>query len=210
MVMRPRGSEVNSNRPQRTSIGRVYEQFKPIFEWKQQDDCHNLLIYLPGNFNYKIEFCRMLHMIRKESIEVTVEYPNGLRVRGERLVVGNKWNKIIDASVTTTTTLASKMPMKKAKQDHTDSTKPSSYSTLDATDQAHRPQPMVAKHGGLQPPLDRAKSTKRITNRVKEYKISVVVMVATTLVIALGVYVSYVINGSSSYKEFVKQHINLN
>ncbi|XP_024972050.1 inactive protein RESTRICTED TEV MOVEMENT 2-like [Cynara cardunculus var. scolymus] len=241
MARRPRGGEVNTNRPQRTIIGRVYEPFKPISEWKQEDHYDALLIYLPG--------------FRKEFMKLTVEYPNKLRVRGEHLVAGNKWNrfredfevpknckmsgirakfdggiltvtiprKINDAPTTTNaatiaaaTTPKSKEPMKNAKQDHTDTAKRSSSSNLDATDQNLRPQPPAANPGGLQPPLDGSKSTEGISSKVEEYKrvwkglamggmkeerAVVVNMVAVVvLVVALGVYVSYAINGTSSYR----------
>ncbi|KAI3684591.1 hypothetical protein L6452_33815 [Arctium lappa] len=234
MAMTPRGGGANPNRPQRSIIGRVYERFKPISEWKHEDDCHRLLIYLPG--------------FRKEFMKITIEYPNKLRVRGERLVAGNKWNqfredfevpkkckmsgirakfdggiltitiprKITAAPIAAVTTAAkSKEPMKRAKQDHT-------TDSADATDQTLRRQPVAADCGGGldQPPLDRAKSTTQgMRNKVEEYykwvvkgwlamggmkeetRAVVVNMGAVVvLVVVLGVYVSYAINGSSGYR----------
>ncbi|XP_071729315.1 uncharacterized protein [Rutidosis leptorrhynchoides] len=77
--MKPTCNAPNTNQPRRTIIGRVYEKFKPIHEWIRDDDHHILLVYLPG--------------FRKKFLKVTTEDPNILRVRGERLAVGNKWNR---------------------------------------------------------------------------------------------------------------------
>ncbi|XP_071709780.1 uncharacterized protein [Rutidosis leptorrhynchoides] len=77
MAMRGRGGRGNLNRPPR--LGRVYEQFKPMSEWRQEDDHDILLVYLPG--------------FQKEYIKVTTEDLNIVRVRGERLVGGNKWSR---------------------------------------------------------------------------------------------------------------------
>lgn len=59
------GGTNNLNRPRRVITGRVYEKFKPIFEWKQEDDHDNLLVYLLGKFsclhesktNYSTHMC---------------------------------------------------------------------------------------------------------------------------------------------------------
>lgn len=54
-----RGGGVNPNRPRRTIAGRVYEKFKPIYEWRREDDHDTLLIYLPGKFHsFNISFSK--------------------------------------------------------------------------------------------------------------------------------------------------------
>lgn len=56
MAMRGRG-RINLNRPPHLITGRVYEQFKPMSEWRQEDDYDTLLIYLPGKFiNFILSF----------------------------------------------------------------------------------------------------------------------------------------------------------
>ncbi|PWA78055.1 HSP20-like chaperone [Artemisia annua] len=79
MAMRGRGGRGNPNRPPRLVAGRVYEQFKPMSEWRQEDDYDTLLVYLPG--------------FQKEYIKVTTEDLNIVRVRGERLIAENKWSR---------------------------------------------------------------------------------------------------------------------
>nr|XP_043616972.1 inactive protein RESTRICTED TEV MOVEMENT 2-like [Erigeron canadensis] len=79
MAMRGRGGRGNPSRPPRLITGRVYEQFKPMSEWRQEDDYDTLLVYLPGFI--------------KEYIRVTTEDMNIVRVRGERLVTENKWSR---------------------------------------------------------------------------------------------------------------------
>lgn len=79
MAMRGRGGRGNPNRPPRVNVRRVYEQFKPMSEWRQEDDHDTLLVYLPG--------------FQKEYIKVTTEDLNVVRVRGERLVTDNKWSR---------------------------------------------------------------------------------------------------------------------
>ncbi|KAI3824449.1 hypothetical protein L1987_05909 [Smallanthus sonchifolius] len=79
MAMRGRGGRGNPSRPPRLITGRVYEQFKPMSEWRQEDDYDTLLLYLPG--------------FQKEYIKVTTEDLNIVRVRGERLIADNKWSR---------------------------------------------------------------------------------------------------------------------
>nr|XP_016498382.1 PREDICTED: inactive protein RESTRICTED TEV MOVEMENT 2-like [Nicotiana tabacum] len=82
MAMRPRGGGVRPNRPNRpprAAVRPVYEDFRPIFERHQEEEAEKLLIYLPG--------------FLKENIRVSTEGKNTVRVRGERLVAGNKWNR---------------------------------------------------------------------------------------------------------------------
>ncbi|CAK9143060.1 unnamed protein product [Ilex paraguariensis] len=59
----------------------VYEDFKPISMWKQEEESDILLIYLPG--------------FMKNQIKVTTEGRNIVRVSGERLIAGNKWNSFV-------------------------------------------------------------------------------------------------------------------
>ncbi|KAL6989776.1 hypothetical protein U1Q18_015527 [Sarracenia purpurea var. burkii] len=63
----------------RASVRPVYEEFRPYSEWKQDDQSVVLLVHLPG--------------FTKEQIRVFIEGTNTLRVRGERLVGGNKWSR---------------------------------------------------------------------------------------------------------------------
>lgn len=78
--MRGRSGRTNPSRPPRLIVGgRLYEQFKPMSEWRQEDDHDTLLVYLPG--------------FQKEYIKVTAEDVNTVRVRGERLVAENKWSR---------------------------------------------------------------------------------------------------------------------
>ncbi|KAL4561774.1 hypothetical protein LXL04_033948 [Taraxacum kok-saghyz] len=79
MAMRARGGRTNPTRPPRLIVGRVYEQFKPMYERRQGDDHDTLFVYLPG--------------FQKEYIKVTTEDVNTVRVRGERLVTENKWSR---------------------------------------------------------------------------------------------------------------------
>ncbi|KAL7618121.1 hypothetical protein Lser_V15G03307 [Lactuca serriola] len=82
MAMRPRSGRPNPSRPPRLIVGRTYEQFKPMSEWRQEDDHDTLLLYLPG--------------FQKEYIKVTTEDVNTVRVRGERLVADNKWSRFLE------------------------------------------------------------------------------------------------------------------
>lgn len=79
--MRPRGGGAGA--PRRVArpggVRPVYEDFKPMSEWQQDDESHILNIYLPG--------------FMKEQIRVSTEDRNTIRVQGERLVAGNKWSR---------------------------------------------------------------------------------------------------------------------
>ncbi|KAG9133135.1 hypothetical protein Leryth_023503 [Lithospermum erythrorhizon] len=83
MAMRPRtfGGANNStaNRQRGAVVRPVYEDFKPKSEWIQNQESDNLLIYLPG--------------FTKESLKVSTEGRNIIKVRGEHLVTGNKWQR---------------------------------------------------------------------------------------------------------------------
>ncbi|KAL1558854.1 protein RESTRICTED TEV MOVEMENT 2 [Salvia divinorum] len=84
MAMRPRGgSAADSRKATRSGLVRsVYEDFKPESEWQQDDESHILNIHLPG--------------FMKEQIKVSMEGRNTIRVRGKRLVGGNKWSRFLD------------------------------------------------------------------------------------------------------------------
>ncbi|KAJ8573022.1 hypothetical protein K7X08_009533 [Anisodus acutangulus] len=84
MAMKPRGGGRGgpTNRPNRARRPRVtplYEDFRPVSERHQEEEAEKLLIFLPG--------------FMKESIRVSTEGKNTVRVRGERFVGGNKWNR---------------------------------------------------------------------------------------------------------------------
>ncbi|XP_047338876.1 inactive protein RESTRICTED TEV MOVEMENT 2 [Impatiens glandulifera] len=63
----------------RGGVRPVYEVFKPMSEWNEEEQSDILLLYLPG--------------FMKEQIRVSTEGVNNLRIQGERLVAGNKWNR---------------------------------------------------------------------------------------------------------------------
>ncbi|KAK4339488.1 hypothetical protein RND71_040950 [Anisodus tanguticus] len=80
MAMSPRGGPNNRpNRTPRPGVRPVYLDFRPISERHQEEEAEKLLIFLPG--------------FMKESIRVSTEGKNTVRVRGERFVGGNKWNR---------------------------------------------------------------------------------------------------------------------
>ncbi|KAM3290340.1 protein RESTRICTED TEV MOVEMENT 2 [Capsicum chacoense] len=80
MAMRPRGGGPNRpNRPPRPAARPVYEDFRPVSERHQEEEAEKLLIFLPG--------------FKKESIRVSTEGKNTVRVRGERFIGGNKWQR---------------------------------------------------------------------------------------------------------------------
>ncbi|XP_051147388.1 inactive protein RESTRICTED TEV MOVEMENT 2-like [Andrographis paniculata] len=60
----------------------VFEDFKPTSEWLQDSESNILNIYLPG--------------FAKEQLRVSTEGRDVIRVRGERLVAGNKWNRFLE------------------------------------------------------------------------------------------------------------------
>lgn len=72
----PRG--FSTNRPS-AAVPRVYENFRPSTEWKQEKESYILLIFLPD--------------FLKQNIRVTTETGNILRVTGERPVGGNKLSR---------------------------------------------------------------------------------------------------------------------
>lgn len=72
MAMKARGS----------GVWPVYEDFKPTSEWNQDSLSHNLILYLPG--------------FTKEQLRVSTEAQNIIRVRGERLIAGNKWSRFLE------------------------------------------------------------------------------------------------------------------
>lgn len=51
MAMRGRGRGTNPSGTPRLIVGLVYEQFKPMSEWRQEDDYDTLLVYLPGKYS---------------------------------------------------------------------------------------------------------------------------------------------------------------
>ncbi|KAK1387989.1 SHSP domain-containing protein [Heracleum sosnowskyi] len=66
------------NRPS-AAVPRVYEEYAPSSEWKQEKESDILLIFLPD--------------FLKQNIRVTTETGNFLRVTGERPTGGNKWSR---------------------------------------------------------------------------------------------------------------------
>ncbi|XP_027114311.1 uncharacterized protein [Coffea arabica] len=81
MAMRPaRGGVGPSIRPRlRPVVQNFYEDFKPMSEWRQDEESDILLLFLPGFMN--------------QHLKVSTEGRNIVRVRGERLVAGNKWSR---------------------------------------------------------------------------------------------------------------------
>lgn len=57
----------------------IYEEFRPVSEWQQDEESEILLIFLPG--------------FLRQHLKVSTEGKNIVRVRGERLVAGNKWSR---------------------------------------------------------------------------------------------------------------------
>ncbi|KAK2983086.1 hypothetical protein RJ640_006473 [Escallonia rubra] len=82
MAMTPRVRGV-SPVPPRPRLRRVYEDFRPTSERQQQEEFDLLSVFLPG--------------FTKENIKVTTEGRTTVRVRGERLVAGNRWNRFQEA-----------------------------------------------------------------------------------------------------------------
>ncbi|XP_073151357.1 uncharacterized protein [Henckelia pumila] len=82
MAMRQRGSGTGKPPSRSAGVRPVFEDFKPISEWEQDDESHFLVIYLPG--------------FMKEQIKVRTEGRNIIQVRGERLVAGNKWSRFLE------------------------------------------------------------------------------------------------------------------
>ncbi|KAJ8451558.1 hypothetical protein Cgig2_018192 [Carnegiea gigantea] len=63
----------------RHGVRPVYEEFKPMSEWKHEDGAKVLLYHLPG--------------FVKEQIRILAESKRILRIFGERFVGGNKWSR---------------------------------------------------------------------------------------------------------------------
>ncbi|KAK3003889.1 hypothetical protein RJ639_019721 [Escallonia herrerae] len=78
MAMTPRVRGV-SPVPPRPRLRPVYEDFRPTSERQQQGEFDLLSVFLPG--------------FAKENIKVTTQGRNTVRVRGERLVAGNRWSR---------------------------------------------------------------------------------------------------------------------
>ncbi|KAK4739032.1 hypothetical protein R3W88_002729 [Solanum pinnatisectum] len=79
MTTRPRGGGSRHNRQSRPAAHPVYEDFRPVYERHQDEEAEKLIIYLPG--------------FMKESIRVSTEGKNTVRVRGERFIGGNTWHR---------------------------------------------------------------------------------------------------------------------
>nr|GEV08391.1 inactive protein restricted TEV movement 2-like [Tanacetum cinerariifolium] len=214
--MRPRDDGVNHNRPRRTIAGRVYEKFKPIHEWRRDDDHDNLLLYLPG--------------FRKGFLKVTTEDPNILQVRGERLLVGNKWNrfheyfkvpntckmseirakfnggiltitmpkKIINTPITTTPPKVQE-PMQRTKQD-TSLSNPSSSTSNITLAQAPSCVDHIDQGKNDQTSLDRTEENGVLNEKITKTNIhmkfskrtrKVAVAAAVAVIVVLGVYGYY-------------------
>ncbi|KAG6415607.1 hypothetical protein SASPL_123020 [Salvia splendens] len=84
MAMSPRGGgPAGSRRRTRPGVVRsVYEDLKPESDWQLDHESHILNIYLPG--------------FTKKQIKVSMEGRNTIRVRGQRLVGGNKWSRFLE------------------------------------------------------------------------------------------------------------------
>ncbi|KAH6758003.1 hypothetical protein C2S52_023084 [Perilla frutescens var. hirtella] len=65
-----------------SGVSPVYDDFKPTSEWQQDALSHTLTVYLPG--------------FLKEQLRVSTEGRNIIRVRGERLISGNKWSRFLE------------------------------------------------------------------------------------------------------------------
>nr|GME13906.1 inactive protein RESTRICTED TEV MOVEMENT 2-like [Ipomoea batatas] len=79
MPMNPKSGSAGPSPPPQVAAGPVYEDFRPAFERKCEEEVEKLLVYLPD--------------FRKENIKVSIEGKNTLRIRGEHLVVGNICNR---------------------------------------------------------------------------------------------------------------------
>nr|GMC80518.1 inactive protein RESTRICTED TEV MOVEMENT 2-like [Ipomoea batatas] len=79
MPMNPKSGSAGPSPPPQVAAGPVYEDFRPAFERKCEEEVEKLLVYLPD--------------FQKENIKVSIEGKNTLRIRGEHLVVGNICNR---------------------------------------------------------------------------------------------------------------------
>ncbi|GJX08361.1 inactive protein restricted TEV movement 2-like protein [Tanacetum coccineum] len=209
--MRPRDDGVNQNRPRRTIAGRVYEKFKPIHEWRRDDDHDNLVLYLPG--------------FRKGFLKVTTEDPNILQVRGERLLVGNKWNrfheyfkvpntckmseirakfnggiltitmpkKIINAPITTTPPKVQE-PMQRTKQDTSSSTSNTILAPQPLPQVNHDDQGKTDNKS-----LDRVEEKTSLNEEVAKTRMDMKFSKKTTKVVVAAVLVVIVVLGVYGY-----------
>lgn len=74
-----RGDAAAPDRPRMIGVQPVYEVFKPASEWSQDDNTYILTIQVPGFTN--------------DQLKVSTVDRIFFRVRGERLVAGNKWSR---------------------------------------------------------------------------------------------------------------------
>ncbi|KAA8537059.1 hypothetical protein F0562_029537 [Nyssa sinensis] len=81
MAMRQRAGGIGQSRP-RAAVNPVYENFKPISEWKEGESSHILLVYLPG--------------FTKDNIRVQTQNANTIRVEGERQAPGNRRHRLLE------------------------------------------------------------------------------------------------------------------
>ncbi|GAB4836201.1 hypothetical protein Ancab_001115 [Ancistrocladus abbreviatus] len=74
------GGVTGGSRTRAAGVLSVYEDFKPLSEWKHEEGADILCLQIPG--------------FMKEQLRIVTEASRGaLRVRGERLVAGNKWSR---------------------------------------------------------------------------------------------------------------------
>ncbi|CAI9765077.1 unnamed protein product [Fraxinus pennsylvanica] len=74
-----RGGAAAPNHPRMVGVQPVYEDFKPVSKWSEDDDTSILTIQVPGFMN--------------DQLKVSTVDRIFIRVRGERLVAGNKWSR---------------------------------------------------------------------------------------------------------------------
>ncbi|KAL2461044.1 inactive protein RESTRICTED TEV MOVEMENT 2 [Abeliophyllum distichum] len=79
MTSQRRGGAAAPYQSRTGGVQPVYEDLKPASEWLEDDDSYNLIIQVPG--------------FMREQLKVSTEDEKTIRVRGERLVAGNKWSR---------------------------------------------------------------------------------------------------------------------
>nr|GMC80519.1 inactive protein RESTRICTED TEV MOVEMENT 2-like [Ipomoea batatas] len=79
MSMKPKSGKAAQSRPPQVVVHPVYEDFRPAFERQHKEEAEKFLVYLPG--------------FPKENIRVNTKGKNMVRIHGEHLVAGNKWNR---------------------------------------------------------------------------------------------------------------------